>query len=77
MKGIIVKTKDSCVIEYETGTVPLKVTLPIHHDDIAQVKSGQLVEFIIVDEFTHPQLFYNVGWGDGITCAKIIGEVVG
>jgi hypothetical protein len=77
MKGIIVKTKDSCVIEYETGTVPLKVTLPIHQDDIAQVESGQLVEFIIVDEFTHPQLFYNIGWGDGVTCAKIIGEVVG
>jgi hypothetical protein len=72
MKGIIVKTKDSCVIEYETGTVPLKVTLAIHPDDIAQVEAGQLVEFMIVDEFTHPQLFYNVGWGDGIICGKII-----
>lgn len=77
MKGIIVKTKDKCVIEYETGTVPLKVLLPIHPDDIKQVEPGQLVEFMIVDEFTHPQLFYNVGWGDGITCGKIISQLVG
>jgi hypothetical protein len=72
MKGIIVKTKDECVIEYETGTVPLQVSLPIHPDDIATVESGQQVQFIIVDEFTHPELFYNVGWGDGTTCGKII-----
>jgi hypothetical protein len=72
MTGIIVKTKDKCVIEYETGTVPLRVSLPIHPDDIATVESGQQVQFIIVDEFTHPELFYNVGWGDGITCGKII-----
>ena len=72
MKGIIVKTKDKCVIEYETGTVPLKVSLPIHPDDIEQVVQGQQVEFIMVDEFTHPELFYNVGWGDGITCGKLI-----
>ena len=72
MTGIIVKTKDKCVIEYETGTVPVRVSIPIHLDDITTVESGQQVHFIIVDEFTHPELFGHVGWGDGITCGKII-----
>jgi hypothetical protein len=72
MNGIIVKTKGKCVVEYETGSVPLRISLPLHEHDIDRVESGQHVQFIMVDEFTHPELFYNVGWGDGVTCAKII-----
>jgi len=33
---------------------------------------GRGVTFEIVDEFTHPQLFENVGWGDGANQARII-----
>lgn len=32
---------------------------------------GREVEFELVDEFTHPQYYQNVGWGDGIKMAKI------
>jgi hypothetical protein len=77
MQGTVVNTKGNWVVEYETGAVPLRISLPLHVDDIAQVESGQQVQFIIVDEFTHPELFYNVGWGDGTTCAKIINQLVG
>jgi len=61
-------------------------TLPLHPDDVDMIKNYELVfdniearinsqpevEFLIVDEFTHPELFKNVGWGDGQECAKLI-----
>jgi hypothetical protein len=53
--------------------------LPIYDKDLTKLDNhailpGDLVEFEIIDEFTHPQLFEHVGWGDGITCAKIFFE---
>ncbi len=49
---------------------------PIYDKDLAELANyailpGDTVEFELIDEFTHPQLFTHVGWGDGITCAKI------
>ena len=38
----------------------------------ARVTVNPDVEFEIVDEFTHPELYTNVGWGDGIKYAKLI-----
>jgi hypothetical protein len=49
---------------------------PIYDKDLVELGNcailpGDSVEFEIIDEFTHPQLFEHVGWGEGITCAKI------
>ena len=72
LKGIVIQTKSKWVVEYETGSVPFRLSIPLHQNDITLVESGDHVQFMIVDEFTHPELFSHVGWGDGITCAKII-----
>ena len=42
---------------------------PIHYNNIEQTNKDSLVlnnkvVFEIVDEFTHPQLFENVAWGE-------------
>lgn len=53
--------------------------LPIFYKDLERIRSGRLtlnegdvIEFETVDEFTHPKLFQEVGWGEGPACAKII-----
>jgi hypothetical protein len=48
--------------------------IPLHPEIIIDGKyeDGTEVEFMIVDEFTHPDLFHTISWGDGITCAWII-----
>lgn len=64
---------------YETAT------LQLHPDDVDMIKNYELVfdniearinaqpevEFLIVDEFTQPELFRGIGWGDGIKYAKL------
>ena len=72
MTGIIIKTRDKCIVEYETGSVPFRMSMPVHPDDVTRVTPGQHVHFDPVDEFTHPELFGHVGWGDSVICAKII-----
>ena len=32
---------------------------------------GNSVDFEITDEFTHPELYTDIGWGDGIQYAKL------
>ena len=63
-----------------------KTELPLHPNDVkfledcnlvfdnteARVAVNSDVEFEIVDEFTHPELYTIVGWGDGIKYAKLI-----
>lgn len=63
-------------ISFGTPTTPLKVSMRVHPDDQSGLEVGQYVEFVVVDEFTHPELFYNVSLFDGYACAKIIKETV-
>ncbi len=81
MKGTLHKTEQGWVVEYAKHS-----ELPLHPDDVKQIEEDakvfdnieariaacSSVEFEIIDEFTHPELFTNVGWGDSITYAKLI-----
>jgi hypothetical protein len=68
------------------GTEYFQADTMLHPDDVKFLEDCNLVfdnlesriavnsdvEFEIVDEFTHPELYTNVGWGDGIKYAKLI-----
>lgn len=79
MKGILKETKEGwfveCRIEERTpiGHKSWWETLPLYPDSITDnLFLGKEVEFEITDEFTHPELYRGVGWGDGIKYAKLI-----
>jgi hypothetical protein len=82
MKGTLHKLSKGWTVWYNEdhigGNVSFVDDLPLHPDDIKMVESVDTskltreVEFEIVDEFTHPELYTNVGWGDGIKYAKLI-----
>ena len=87
MKGKLHKLSKGWTIWYNEdpigGNVSFVDSLPIHPDDldsdiIRWAENGSLndkeVEFEITDEFTHPELYIGVGWGDGIKYAKIVIE---
>jgi hypothetical protein len=38
----------------------------------ARIAAYPDVEFEVIDEFTHPHLYENVGWGDGIIYARLL-----
>jgi hypothetical protein len=68
--GIFVEIDDELVIQR------LGVNYPIYDRDLDRIKTyailpGDSVEFELIDEFTHPEFFEHVGWGDGVTCAKL------
>lgn len=70
MNGIFIEVDTVLMVDLN-GT-----KYPIYDKDLGQVKDypiliGDTVEFEIVDEFTHPQLFTHIGWGDAVTCAKL------
>jgi len=87
MKGTLHKLSKGWTVWYNEdhigGNVSFVDDLPLHPDDVRQIEEclfdspgvvyhSQEVEFEMVDEFTHPELYTNVGWGDGIKYAKLI-----
>ena len=51
------------------------VTLLLHPDDAMYCfpsDIGKEILFETIDEFTHPELFRGVGWGDGTEMAKLV-----
>ncbi len=53
---------------------------PVYNNEAPEGLLGLIVCFEILDEFTHPELFENVGWGDGIIYAtnlRLATEVKG
>lgn len=60
---------------FEWKEVPL---VPEDQEKINQMTSspnpisGVEVEFELIDEFSHPQYYENVGWGDGVELAKLV-----
>lgn len=72
-KGTIIKD-DWWSVEYTNNGV--KEILKIYNDDLLlflDEDHGKEVEFEIIDEFTNPDLFKSVGWGDGQRFAKLKG----
>lgn len=76
MKGILKETKEGMVVWYVVTideTTYIKETLPLYpNTSTINLFFGKEVEFEITDEFTHPELYRGVGWGDGIKYAKLI-----
>lgn len=79
MKGTLKKVDDQWIVEYPkyptSGKVYETASLPLYYDDAIYCfpsDIGDEVNFEIVDEFTHPQLFESISWGDGPPCAKLI-----
>ncbi len=50
--------------------------IPLHPEIIvgSRYENGTEVEFMIVDEFTHSDLFQTISWGEGTACAWIVGH---
>ncbi len=49
------------------------IFLPIHPANKTQeLKENDDVDYIIVDEFTHPNLFQNIPWGEGTETAYVL-----
>lgn len=76
MKGILAYDTDWKVIYpknilsnkvFQTGELRLHPSLP--HG--AVLIEGAEVDFDVVDEFTHPELFTNKAWGEGVNYAKL------
>jgi hypothetical protein len=51
---------------------------PIYPEDTKELnrktslhRDGDEVYFELIDEFTHPELYMDVGWGDGTIYAKL------
>lgn len=80
MKGKVFKKLDGLSVEYNDiiSLCPIiseEKEMPLYFDEYYPPSIiGKDVEFIIVDEFTHPHLFKAIDWGDGIKYAKIIKE---
>lgn len=72
-------TRNSCSeVEWHTRTIPLhpedqKIFKhdELMFDNLEGRAIGQEVLFELVDEFTHPDLFKDIAWGEGTLCAKI------
>lgn len=72
-KGTIIKD-NWWSVEYINNGV--KEILKIYNDDLLlflDEDHGKEVEFEIVEEFSHPELFSKIGWGDGERLAKLNG----
>jgi hypothetical protein len=73
MNGKLVTNNNTLAVEYNNSEGVSNI-LPLHPYDqktFSYNKQSPNIEFDIVDEFTHPNLFHNIGWGDGLKCAKI------
>lgn len=89
MKGFLKKENDKWIVKQYADKGPAYREFPLHPRDVYEIESDARifdniearvaaypdVEFEIVDEFTHPELYLNVGWGDGIKFAKLISNI--
>ena len=79
MTGILSNNGKEWVVSYSDFRVRV---VPLYHKDVEKIDimfqptHTQEVDFEIVDEFSHEHLFYNVSWGEGQPCAKLITNVL-
>ena len=72
MRGNIVIEKDEVLVEY-INSYGFSKRIPVFKPT-REFNANESVEFDIVDEFTHPQLFTDVGFFEGTAHALILGE---
>lgn len=80
MKGQLVFLTDENVWSVHNEDENLYIPLWYQHDEYVKSLSpyyiknaviGRDFEYEIIDEFSHPELFKVVSWGEGIICAKL------
>lgn len=77
MKGTLFKNKNNWEVFYEVADLQQGIVwekqLPLHPKfESDNLKNDDEIDFEITDEFTHPELYEHIGWGDGISYAKPI-----
>jgi hypothetical protein len=73
MEGRLYKTEiGKWFVNYENKIIPLHPEINLVPTPFNNYGDGCEINFMIVDEFTHPKLFLNTGWGDGSACAWLI-----
>ena len=75
-RGVLERFGNEWRVSYWNGVRTSSYT--VFPDDAKKLNSnksllteGDLVDFEITDEFTHPELYTDIGWGDGIQYAKL------
>ncbi len=73
MKGKLLKKETGWVVSYIDYFIEQR-ELPLYYKDIISdsTQDSTEIEFEIVDEFSRPELFHGVGFGDGVYCAKLL-----
>ncbi len=74
--GLLKMRGNEWLVCYWNGACNLN--FPVFPDDSKKLNSnksllrdGDTVDFEMIDEFTHPELYTDIGWGDGIQYAKL------
>ena len=76
MKGHLYRTEiGKWFVNHEGKVIPLHPEIELTPTPFNNYGEGCEVNFVIVDEFTHPNLFLNTGWGDGPACAWLVNEL--
>jgi len=78
MAGKLLKDNKGWFVHYyDSFGAPKEMSVYYKDQDwLCPGDNGKEINFEIVDEFTHPKLFENIGWGDGPACANIIKSYV-
>lgn len=75
MKGKLYRTEiGKWFVNHDSKVIPLHPELELQPNPMNNYGDGCEVNFIIVDEFTHPNLFLSTGWGEGPACAWLVNE---
>jgi hypothetical protein len=72
-KGILIR-EGWWKVKYQTdGIEEILKIFPDSYLLFLDQDENKEVEFQVVDEFTHPELYKDIGWGDGEKFAKLSG----
>jgi hypothetical protein len=74
--GTLVRSERGWRVRYEKKILDFTKwrEIPVYKEETLDLLSleGKEVQFEEIDEFTHPHLFFDIPWGDGISCARIV-----
>ena len=79
MVGVVSYDGEKWIVTYNDGVEKI---VPVYYKNVKSIEAtwGKKlvtgVNFELVDEFTHPDLFYGISWGEGSVCAKLIPSTI-
>jgi hypothetical protein len=77
MQGKLIKKENTWVVSYKKDKDLVATDggeIPVYPGDAIycfEIDINKEVEFDLIDEFSHPHLYEGIGWGDGVTYAKL------